>query len=318
MRVLVTGGTGFLGGHVVDALLARGDQVRALVRPGRPLGALATRPVEQAEGDLLDAISLRRACRGMEGLIHCAVRAGFWSRQNAEQRRINVEGTAALLRAAHANSLARIIHVSTIAAVGISRDGTVLDETTRWEGHHLGMGYVLSKREAEDRALAAAYAGMPVVVVNPGALMGPRVDGSPPAWHLRKVAAGRTRWAPQGGSSLVDVVDVARGIVLALDRGRAGERYILAGHNLTWRALYETVCRHVGTPRRFREIPRFVYRWLAAGMDVLDLLHLTQPPYTPEYFRLWGWFAWMDSSKAARELGYSFRPLEETVARYQW
>lgn len=318
MRVLVTGGTGFLGAYVVDGLIQGGHEVRALVRPGRPHDVIKSRGAEPAEGNLTDESSLRRACSGVEGLVHCAARSGFWSRQNEEQRRINVEGTSALYRAAHGMKVRRIVHVSSIAAVGINRDGAVMDEASRWTGVHRSMNYVITKRESEERALAAARAKMPIVVVNPGALMGPRLDGSPPAWHLRRIAEGRTRWAPKGGSSLVDVEDVSGGVIAALERGRFGERYILGGHNITWRALYEMVARHVGARQSLREIPLFVNRALVFGGTLLDIARLSRPPWTPELFRLWGWYSWMDSSKAREELGYAFRPLEETIGRYDW
>ncbi len=318
MRVLVTGGTGFLGSHVVRGLLARGHEVRALCRPGRPRGTLEQPGVEPMSGDLCDEASLRHACRGVQGVVHCAVRSGFWRRQDAQQRLVIVEGTAAVLRAAHAAAVRRIVHVSTISAIGATRDGTILDEAARWPGTDLGLNYVRAKREAEERALAAARGGVPVVVVNPGALMGPRLDGAPLPWHLRRIADGKGRWAPQGGTSLVDVEDVAHGVLAALERGRVGERYILGGHNLAWRGLHAAVARHLGRPVAVREIPAPVRHTLLAGATLLDLVRLSRPPFTPEFFRLWGWYAWVDSGKATRELGYVFRPLEETLARYRW
>jgi dihydroflavonol-4-reductase len=316
MRVLVTGGTGFLGGRVVEQLRAEGHEVAVLVRPGRPTGMLAP-DVEILPGDLLDEPSLRRACRGAEGVVHCAVMQVFWSRLNGQQRQTIVEGTAALLRATHAAKVRRFVHVSSIATIGVSRDGSLLDETSRWMGTDLGIYYVTCKREAEERALAAARGGVPVVVVNPGAMMGPRSATSLP-WHLRRMAYGRARWAPHGGSSFLDVEDAARSVVAALLRGRVGERYILGGHNLTWIQLHEAVARYVGRKIRVLTIPRIVRHGLVAGTTMLDAVRLSRPPYTPEFFRLWGWYAYMDSSKAARELDHSVRPIEDTLSRYCW
>lgn len=318
MRVLITGGTGFLGSHVVRGLLARGDEVRALVRPGRPTKLVDLPGVEIALGDLLDEASLRKACRGMQAVIHCAVHAGFWRRQDAIQRRVIADGTSALLRAAHAANVSRIVHVSSIATIGVTRDGQVLDEEARWSGRTLGMGYVGAKREAEDRALAAARGGIPVVIICPGGMMGPKLDGSPPSWHLRRWADGSAGWAPPGGTSIGDVEDVAAGALSALDRGRVAERYIMAGHNLTWRELHLAVARHAGKTPRVRVIPMAVRHALWARAKALDLVGLSRPPYTPEFFSLWGWFAYMDSGKAQRELGYRIRPLEETLSRYRW
>src|SRR5262245_38157707 len=118
MKVLVTGATGFLGSHIVRVCLARGDAVRVLARPGRPRTALDGIDVEIAEGDLVDEASLRHAARGVDGIIHCAVRGGYWSRIESEQRAVNVEGSSKLMRAAQAADVQRIVHVSSIATIG--------------------------------------------------------------------------------------------------------------------------------------------------------------------------------------------------------
>src|SRR6266850_5915460 len=123
MRVLVTGAAGFLGSHVVAVLRSNGDEVRALVRPGRPRPWIEALGAEIAEGDLLDEGSLRQACRGIDALVHCAAQRGNWSRRLREQRQTNVEGTARLYRAAHDHHLSRIVHVSTIATLGGDREG---------------------------------------------------------------------------------------------------------------------------------------------------------------------------------------------------
>jgi dihydroflavonol-4-reductase len=319
MKVLVTGATGFLGGYLIDPLLRRGHTVRALVRPGRPRHNVGNRDdIELVEGDLLDPASLVRACQGVDGLIHGAVHDGYWSKQNDLQRRTNEGGTESLYNAARGANLERVVHVSTVATIGPTRDGTVLDETSPWMERHLGMRYVFDKRATEAAALRAAEQGLGVVIVNPGSMIGPRKDGSPPAWHLRRVALGKTRWAPGGGVTLVDVADVAEGIISALERGRVGERYLLTGHNLTNREFYEHVNKHVGRPRHIREIPNLVKTVCVAIAGGLDKVGLSRPPFTPEYFRLWGWYGFFDSGKAARELGYTIRPIEQTLARYDW
>jgi len=315
MRVLVTGGTGFLGGHVVAELLRRDHEVAALVRPGRMPEWLASLPVQPVQGDLRDARSLQRACADVEALVHCAAHTGAWSRHDAEQRAVNVEGTAALIRAAHARKLARIVHVSSIAAVGVSRDGTVLDESAHWNGARLGLHLVRTRKEAEERAFAAARGGVPIVVVNPGAMLGPRLDGRPGSSLVSRVAGGRVRWAPQGGMSVADVEDVACGVVEALLRGRTNQRYILGGHNVTWAALYAEIARVAGRPERFREIPAVLRHAAVPAAVLLQWLGLDAPTRAPELFRVWGLYGWVDSGKAQRELGYSVRPLPETARR---
>lgn len=315
MHVLVTGANGFLGSHVVGRLLARGHTVRAMVRDGRPRAHLEAEGVEVVAADLLDESTLPRACRGAEGLVHCAARTGFWSRQNEVQRRTIVEGGSALYRAAHGAKLRRIVHVSSIAAVGATRAPLPLDEDAPWTGHLLRVHYVNCKREAEERVFSAAQRGMPIVVVNPTMLAGPRLDGRPPSYTVRQIARGKTHWVPHGGTSLADVEDVAEGVALALERGRTCERYVLGGHDLTWRELYTGIARELGVRRTFRTVPAAAARALAGGAALLDLARLSRPPWTPELLRSWGWYAFARSDKAVRELGYRIRPLDDVLRR---
>ena len=315
MRILVTGATGFLGAHVVHALLAAGDEVRALVHSERPRDHIRAPDVELRQGDLLDERSLKEACRGVDGLVHCAARMGFWSRQNEIQRAINVEGTTALYRAARKSALARIVHVSSVAAVGASARPEVLDESAAWGTLGMKVNYALTKRQGEERALAAARAGLPIVVVNPSALYGPRLDGGPVKGLVAAIARSSLPWVPPGGVSVADVADVAAATVAALRRGRAGERTILAGHNLTWRQLYEAIAAEVGgrVPRRALSLRGVRLRAFATG--ALDALHLSRPRWAPEIYRSYGLYSWYRSDKAARELGYGVRPLEQIVRR---
>jgi len=316
MEVLVTGATGHLGGHVTRELLAEGYSVRALVRPGSSRDTLEAAGARCFEGDLLDERSLHRAARGADGLVHCAARTGYWSRQDAEQRRINVDGTAAVLRVARRRAVGRVVHVSSIVAVGLTREPRPLTEDEPWVGiHRPRAGYIASKRESEERALAAAKAGLPVVVVNPGALLGPRA-GHPEhrSGFVARVASGRARRLHPGGSCVLDVRDGARGCVLAFERGRPGQRYLLGGTNLRWRELAELVAARLGVAPPSGERSLALGRALAWGTGILDAVGLSRPRWAPELYRMWGWFTWADSSKAQRELGFWPRSVEEVAA----
>lgn len=315
MSVLVTGAAGFVGAHVVQGLLRQGLQPRALVRPGRLRAHLELPGVELVEGDLADERSLTAACRGARGLVHCAAHTKVWPRQDRLQRRINVEGTAALYRAAHKARVERIVHVSTVAAVGATRDGALLDEQAVWNLHALGSGYAITKRAGEERALAAAWAGMPVVVVNPAFILGPRLDAAPPPRLFAQVASGKLRLVPDGGISVTDVEDVTHGILAALERGTPGERYILAGHNLSWAQIYAAMAEVSGARAPKLRLRPSVARAVALGAGLLDALGLARPPLVPEVWRRVGWYGWYDSGKARRELGYEVRPLQEILRR---
>ncbi len=321
MKVLVTGAAGFLGSHVVRALARRSFTVRALARPARPRAALSGLDVEIREGDLLDESSLRNACRGVEAVVHCAARVGYWSRIAHEQRAVNVEGTARLLRAMVAADVGRCVHVSSIATIGFLEATRTeppqgrLDESHVWNPYALRIGYVSTKKDAEERALAAAWAGLHVVVVNPCMLLGPRFDGAGPGTLVRRIGNGALKWIPPGGTSVADVEDVAAGCVRALERGRRGERYILGGHNLSWCEFYALLARELGVRAPTRRMPMGFVRLMRAGTGALDAVGLSRPRFAPELYRAFGRAAFVDSSKAARELDYAFRSLDETVRR---
>jgi dihydroflavonol-4-reductase len=311
--VLVTGAGGFLGAHVVARLCMEGRPVRALVRPERPRPFLEKMGAEVAVGDLGDEKSLRSACRGATAIVHCAGVRSTGARRATEQRLTNVEGTARLFRAAQDHGVERIVHVSTAAVLGADREGVPRDETSPCNLRALAIPYVESKLEAEERALSAAWGGMPVVVVNPAWLVGPRLDGRPPTIVVQ-VEAGLS-WVAPGGISVADVEDATLGVVAALDRGRVGERYLLGGHNLPRREVYAAVARALGRPAKLRTIPAWWNAVMERATTLADVVRLARAPWTPDAFRTHGLWMYADSSKAARELGYRIRPFEETVER---
>lgn len=313
MRILVTGAAGFLGAHVVHALVREGYEVRALVRAGQRRNHLRKVGVELVEGDLLDARSLGAACAETQGLVHCAARVGYWSRQNALMTRVNVDAVLTLLRAAGEAGVERVVHVSSAGAVGVTRTGEVLDERAPWSLESRHVHYVLTKRRGEERALAAAWGGLPVVVVNPSTMFGPRLDGLPPSPVLLGIERGRLPWTPPGGTSVTDVQDVARGVVAALEHGRPGERYLLSGHNVTWQQLYQAVVDVTGgrLPKKPLTLKGLERKLRKARL--LDALRLARFPETPEVLRSYGTYGWYDASKAEYELGYAVRPLHDLV-----
>jgi dihydroflavonol-4-reductase len=262
----------------------------------------------------MDEKSLRLACRGAVSLVHCAALRSHWSRRNHEQRHVNVEGTARLYRAAHDHGLARIVHVSSIATLGATRDRELVDESCVCNTRHLHLNYVDTKVESEERAKAGAWGGMPIVIVNPSFLVGPRHDTHVPT-AVARMRKGGVRWVMRGGVSIADVEDVARGTIAALEKGRPGERYVLAGHNIEWKEFYGRLARELGSSASTIVMPNAAAWILARATGCLDLFGLSRPPWTPEVFRAAGWFAFADSSKAKRELDYTIRPLDSILRR---
>jgi len=304
--VLVTGATGFLGRHLVRLLLERGEPVRALVRRETDDGDLRRLGVEVVRGDLQDVESLRAAARGCGVVYHVA---GIVSHERADLPRlhaINVEGTRHVVGAVEPG--ARLVHVSSYSALGwaASPDRPV-DESASFPPEAERLPYAATKRESELLVFAAAATGLDAVVASPGFLIGPGDVYEISTWPVKRYLDGSLRYHVRGGLSFVDARDVAAGLVALADRGRAGERYILASGegNLSYGAFF----RRVGEVTRVSRLMLLIPRSVAA---------LTAP-YAPwsvtrdeaRAASHW-WFA--SSAKAEAELGYRTRPLGETIA----
>jgi dihydroflavonol-4-reductase len=312
-RVAVTGATGFIGHHLCVALTAVGADVTALVRASSDTSRLGAMGVRCQVAPLDDPALLAEACRGRDLLFHLAGAVDF--NNDWEQcRRVNVTGTANVLRAAAQAGVRRIVHASSIVAVGATPEPALLDESSQWTLGGKAVPYVTTKREGEQLALACRE-GPEVVVVNPASVIGPDdFSGSEFGVMCRRFWQGRIPLVFGGGNNFVDVRDVAAGILAAADRGRPGERYILGGVNRSYTAFYSELARVAGRPiSRFR-LPTAVARIGAAIGDRLKKKRTKRPLLTSAQARLLGLFFYYDSGKARRELGYSTRPLRETVA----
>ena len=232
MDALVTGGTGFVGANLVRELLAAGESVRVLARRGSDRRALDGLAVEVVEGDLLDPASLGRACAGVQTVYHAAADYRLWAPDPAVLHRVNVDGTRAMLEAAGAAGVRRVVYTSTVGALGIPRDGSPGTEDTPVSIHDMVGAYKRSKFVAEQVALDFARRGLPVVVVNPSAPIGPwDVKPTPTGQMVLDFMRGKMFATLDTGLNLVHVRDVARGHLLAAARGKVGERYILGAVN---------------------------------------------------------------------------------------
>jgi dihydroflavonol-4-reductase len=246
---LVTGGTGFVGSHVVRALLAKGRSVRCLVRAGSRRDNLDGLPVEIAVGDLTDPASLARALSGVHALYHVAADYRLWAKDPQELYRANAGGTESILAAAAAAGVAKVVYTSSVAALGLNDDGTPGDETTPVARARIIGHYKKSKYDAEQVAVAWAAKGLPVVIVNPSTPIGERDIKPTPTGKL--IVDFLNRKLPayvDTGLNLVDVHDVAAGHLAAAEKGRAGERYILGNRDMTLKEILETLARLTGMP----------------------------------------------------------------------
>jgi dihydroflavonol-4-reductase len=309
---LVTGASGFLGWHVARILTERGYRVRALCRPGSEIREL---DVERVTGDLRDPESLRRAVAGCKLVFHLAADYRLWSKNPNELYSSNVDGTRNLLEAAAHAKVERIVYTSTVGCIGLPAEGSG-DEQTPVSIDAMAGHYKRSKWLAEQVALEKAAAGLPVVIVNPTAPVGDH-DWKPTPTGKIIVDFLRDRLPAfvDTGLNLVDVRDTAMGHLLAAEKGRLGERYILGCENFTLEQILGRLSALSGKPAPTLKIPYAVA--YAAGAATTALAWVTgKPPLAPlEGVRMARKKMFVSHAKAARELGFAPRPVEDALKR---
>lgn len=326
MLAAVTGGTGFIGTALVRRLAARGDRVRVLARASSSTDAFAgLAGVEIVRGDLFDAASLRRLMVGVDGLFHLAADLTFWRGARATQDRVNIAGTEAVMREAKACAVPRIVHASSVAAVGIPADpDRPADEDNPFSGDQYG--YFRTKHAAEQVAFdAGERLGLDVVAINPGTVFGgvvvkgrksgsQRIVGMVDHGVRVPLTPFRVRAYPPGGYNLCDIDDVVAGTLAAFTRGRRGHRYILGGHNKLLREVFGEIARQLGVPRPI-PMPGSLLLLFGGLSELGAMITGKMPAVTWDYAMLGRMRLFYDSSKAIRELGYAITPFEETVAK---
>jgi dihydroflavonol-4-reductase len=309
MKALVTGATGFVGAAVARALLKRQWQVRALARRGSDRRNLRGLDAEVCEGDLGDLDCLRRAVEGCEALFHVAADYRLGAPDPAPLYRTNVDGTRNILDAAQRAGVRRVVYTSSVATIGIPADGTPGDEQTPNSLDNMIGHYKRSKYLAEDVAREAVHAGVPVVIVSPSTPVGPGdVKPTPTGQLVLDAAAGRMPAYVDTGLNIVHVDDVAEGHLLAFERGKSGERYILGGQNMSLREILGVIAALVGrAPPRVR-LPYGVVLPIAYLAEGIAKLSGRSGRITLEGVRMSRKRMFFSSAKAARELGYAARP----------
>jgi dihydroflavonol-4-reductase len=319
-QVCVTGGTGFLGYPIVRQLVGLGARVRSLALPpatAHPL--LGQSKVVNVFGDVRDPEVVARAVAGCEVIFHTAGVVAAWGPALERMHSVHVEGTRVVLAAAEPD--ARLVHTSSIVAVGASCTPQPLDEDSPFGLDDLAVDYVHAKRAAEQLALAAAAGGRHVVVTNPGYLVGPEdFERSIMGRFCVRFWKGRIPIAPPGGYNLVDVRDVARGHLLAAQFGQPGRRYILGGFNHTFREFMARLAEAAGmSPRAIPGVPWWTLG-AAAGLAECRAWLVGREPYPAlQHVRLNRYYWFCRSDRAAAELGYRCRPLAESLAdTYRW
>jgi dihydroflavonol-4-reductase len=320
VRALVTGATGFVGSAVARRLLRDGHHVRVLARAGSDRRNLQGLDVEVVEGDLTKPSTLLPACDSCDALFHVAADYRLWAPDPSELYRANVDGTRAILEAARRVGVPRIVYTSSVAALGIPKDGTPGSEITPVSVDDMIGHYKRSKFLAEEEARKFAAEGLPIVIVNPSTPIGPYdIKPTPTGRVVRDAMAGKVPAYVDTGLNIVHVDDVAEGHWLAFERGVVGERYVLGGFDMSLREVLTEIADIVGrSPPKIR-LPHAVVMPIAYVSEAWARLTGMNPIATVEEVRMSKKRMFFSSAKAERELGYSARParlaLEDAV---QW
>jgi len=315
-RTLVTGATGFIGSQVARRLVQRGDEVAVTVRPGSGIERLHDLDVRQIRADILDRRSMRRALRGADRVFHVAgttdlraSRAGLFS--------IAVQGTRIVLEEALRANVQRAVYTSSVAAIGPARPGRTADERSEWRGGRYSIPYLDAMHEAELTALALVPRGLPLVVVNPAHVLGPGDSGRSSTAIVHRFLSQQIPAYVDGTLNIVSVQDVARGHLLADERGRVGERYILGNRNFTMTRLFADLGRLSGVGPPAIKLPVPVALALASTGRRLGAASLPTPVEVRTASLNWSF----SNRRAKRELGWRPSPhedcLEETIAWYR-
>jgi len=312
----VTGGTGFVGAHVVRALLRRGRTVRCLVRSSSRLSNLEELPVEMMAGDVTDPASLSRAMAGARTVFHCAADYRLSARDPREIYAANVEGTRNVLAAASEVGAEKVVYTSSVGALGLNRDGRPGNEETPVEPRSLIGHYKKSKHQAERVAEEWAAKGLPIVIVNPSTPVGEMdIKPTPTGQMIVDFANRRMPAYVETGLNLVDVRDVAEGHALAAEKGRVGEKYILGNRDMTLKEIFDALSRLTGVPSPRVRLPHWVPLAAAAVDTLASRLTGRQPRVPLEGARMSRHRMFFDAGKAVRELGLPQTPIEEALGR---
>jgi dihydroflavonol-4-reductase len=319
-KILITGGTGFVGNALLRELDANGYELHALARATSDKRTLEDLEITWYPGDLTDAESLDRAvaavcaAAGDAGawLVHCAALISYRSADGEQQEAVNFGGTRSVLEAAERHGMQRVVHVSSVVGVGFARGDEVLDEDSTFNGNDVHCDYTRTKRAAEEFALSKA-AALDLRVVNPGAIFGPVFGESNTTRFLRSVARRKLGpVAPPGGLSVLGVRDTARGIRLALERGRTGRRYLLVESYMTNAELFRLAQNKLGVPAVPFTMPSALWPLVVLGSRVVDAVKPASLA-TPQALRMLGLKFRYTSARAREELGWDPVPFDEVL-----
>lgn len=316
MKLFITGATGFVGSHVARMAAEQGAELRLLTRRSSKTENLP-KDAELVQGDLREPVKFAAALRGCDALIHVAADYRLWVPDPAEMYKANVEGTREVLRLAREAGVRRVVYTSSVATMGFRKDASVVDEETPVTEAGMIGHYKRSKWLAEQVAIEAARAGQKVVILNPTTPVGAMdVKPTPTGRILVDFLNKKFPAYVETGLNLVDVEEIARMHLAALERGRFGERYILGGENLTLKQILDKLAAMTGLPSPTMKVPHAVAMAFAFFDETITgKLRGKEPRATVEAVRMGKKMMWASSAKAERELGWQVLPVDNALHR---
>jgi len=317
MRVAITGVTGFVGTALARRLVKQGHEVTGLCRARSSPATVAwlrRLGVTLVQGEIERPASLPALMAGAELVLHCAAVIGYRRRLAGLMQRVNVLGTRHVVEAALAARVGRLVHVSSIAALGIAPMPQVRDERSPFMGGELDAPYFETKALAEDEVQRACAAGLDAVIVNPSAIYGPSEAASNSSNVIASILRSGVRFVPSGGINVVPLETVVQGVLAAARRGRSGRRYLLVGENLTLAQLMQRVGKAAGVALEPRELPDLPWGLVRALLELIEPCVPDRVWFTPDMLAAFGRSLWFDGARARDELGLVATDLDACLA----
>jgi len=317
MTTLITGATGFLGSAIARELLRDGRKIKLLARGNADLKNIEGLEAELVRGDLRDRESLKSAMTGCSRLYHVAAYYSLWDQDKKLIYDINVQGTRNILETALELGLERVVYTSTVGCIGLSEDRTPTNEDQPMDPTTLSNDYKISKFQAEKIALEMHGRGLPVIIVNPSTPIGPRdIKPTPTGKIILDFLNGKMPAYLDTGLNLIDVADCARGHILADEKGKPGERYILGNKNMSLKEILQALEKITGIKAPSIKMPYWVAYTAGLACEAMSNLVTQKPPAVPlAGVKMAKYFMYFDSSKAIRELGLPQNPVEDALSQ---
>ncbi len=320
-KILVTGATGFIGSSLVKKLAASDDEIFILVRKNSDLTPLSEvlHKVHLVYGDITNRSSLDSALHGIDLVYHSAGLTYMGDKKNALLYKINVDGTRNILQASAVAGVKRVVHVSSITAVGIAFDKKPVDESVVWNFDEISLEYARTKHLSEIEVAEAIKKGLDCVIVNPAFVFGAGDLNFNAGRIIKDIYNKRLPFYPIGGICVVDVEIVSDAIITAMEKGKTGERYILGGENVTYKQLADTISRITGAPKVRLPLPFWTAKILKSALNLYKNKNRISKLFNLSMFRVASHFLYFDSSKAKRELNMRYEPHDHSIRNaYEW